>query len=100
MHPHEFDTHSRLFDVTLENGPIDRYMNFTFSIVANSFLQAQTTAVKRANARLAAYKAAFEAGHFVGDDCGEPLSLVEFSPAHVVKMEVVRSQVAIFRHEK
>lgn len=97
LEPHEYSYHSRAFDVTLQNGPFDRYMSFTFTVVADSFEEASIAAVLRANARLAAYKAAIQAGTLYVAAADEPVALVPFTREHVTEIKQVRSQVTVAR---
>lgn len=98
--PHHYSRHSRVFDVVIEHAdmdPISGGLRFAFPVVANSFSQASVAAVDRANAQLRSMKAAVTDAN---DTCSFPslMSLREFAPVDITKMETIRWAVTVFKH--
>lgn len=93
---HETSEFSRTFDVrieqftTIHHSPVE----YNLVVVAESFEQASAAAVDIANRNLASLQEeAKEAGHWAD----HVKKAVSFTAEHIVKMETVRSNVAVFR---
>lgn len=99
--PHSYSENQRVFDVSLQAGPIPYVMPLDLVVVANSFAQASKVAVDKANAMLDERQKQFDKGW--AQDLpvnGEIPIVTRFAPAHITKMSVVREQATIFRHAK
>jgi hypothetical protein len=94
--PHEYSEHTRVFDVEIHAGPLYRPLGMKFVVVANTFEEASTAAVDRANAMLRLWlnEDSYDRKAFLGDEL--PV-LMNFTAEHVTKVDVVRSNVTIFR---
>lgn len=97
---HEDNPDSRMFDVWLRHGPVWQVQENLLHVVANSFNEAATAAVDKANDQLDNYLKNIADGmlaksYFVEDE--EPV-YERFTLASISKMEVVRSKAVVFRH--
>ena len=86
----ELSSNSRVFDVEVYK-PGALYSELKFTVTANSFSQAEAAAIEQANKMRELYLAQ------------NPSALIDarqYAPADVRKMEVVRTHVYHFRHER